>query len=144
MLDNVDAISGKKRKENLTNHADDARISKQLATMQDEIETRARPRRADGRWTSTAAGLRDVAAEFELRVVIQRLEDELPGSVPGRRRRRRDRDQGRRRGRSPTSPTGPIAVAARDGRWGATDGKSVLEGEASEPADLAESFAGAR
>ena len=33
VLDNVDKISGAKRKQNLTEHADDARVSKQLATM---------------------------------------------------------------------------------------------------------------
>ena len=33
VLDNVDEISGAKRKQNLTEHADDARVSKQLATM---------------------------------------------------------------------------------------------------------------
>ena len=32
VLANVEKISGAKRKENLTNHAEDARISKQLAT----------------------------------------------------------------------------------------------------------------
>ena len=56
VLASVDEISGAKRKQNLTEHADDARISKQLATLQYEIETgvdlaaamatRARPRRA--------------------------------------------------------------------------------------------------
>ena len=43
VLDNVDEISGAKRKQNLTEHADDARISKQLATL------RLRHRRADRR-----------------------------------------------------------------------------------------------
>ena len=56
VLESVDEISGAKRKENLTNHADDARMSKELATLQYDIETgvdlagaldtRARPRRA--------------------------------------------------------------------------------------------------
>src|SRR5947199_6333697 len=32
VLASVDTISGAKRKENLTNHADDARVSKELAT----------------------------------------------------------------------------------------------------------------
>src|SRR5215207_2019203 len=38
VLASVDRISGAKRKENLTNHADDARVSKQLATAQREID----------------------------------------------------------------------------------------------------------
>src|SRR5215212_9503864 len=39
VLENIDEISGAKRKENLTEHADDARISKQLATLKYDIET---------------------------------------------------------------------------------------------------------
>ena len=38
MLDSVDEISGAKRKQNLTEHADDARISKQLATLDYDID----------------------------------------------------------------------------------------------------------
>src|SRR5687768_10418867 len=38
VLANVDKISGKKRKENLTEHAEDARISKQLATAVLDID----------------------------------------------------------------------------------------------------------
>ena len=38
VLANVDKISGAKRKENLTNHAEDARISKQLATAITDID----------------------------------------------------------------------------------------------------------
>ena len=54
VLDNVESDLGAKRKQNLTEHAEDARISKQLATLQYDIETeldlaggdgaRARPR----------------------------------------------------------------------------------------------------
>ena len=39
VLANVDKISGAKRKQNLTEHADDARISKQLATLVCDIDT---------------------------------------------------------------------------------------------------------
>src|SRR5688500_16074922 len=133
VLDNVDSISGKKRKENLTNHADDARVSKQLATMQDEIETGL-----DLGELMTMdydrSRLRDVAAEFELRVIIQRLEDELPGSVPvGAVADEIEIKVGK--GTIADLGEGPIAVAARDGRWGATDGNSVVEGETPDPAD---------
>src|SRR3712207_2287292 len=38
VLSSVDEISGAKRKENLTNHADDARMSKQLATAVRDVE----------------------------------------------------------------------------------------------------------
>ena len=140
VLDNVDSISGKKRKENLTNHADDARVSKQLATMQDEIETGLDL----GELMTMAfdrSRLRDVAAEFELRVIIQRLEDELPGSVPvGAVADEIEIKVGK--GTIADLAEGPIAVAARDGRWGATDGKSVVEGETHDPADLADELRG--
>ena len=49
VLANIENISGAKRKENLTNHADDARVSKELATAITDIDFRAGPRRADGR-----------------------------------------------------------------------------------------------
>ena len=38
VLDSVDEISGAKRKQNLTEHADDARVSKQLATLKYDID----------------------------------------------------------------------------------------------------------
>src|SRR6185295_18965930 len=39
VLGSVEEISGAKRKQNLVEHADDARTSKQLATLQYDIET---------------------------------------------------------------------------------------------------------
>src|SRR4051794_18362331 len=38
VLESVDEISGAKRKQNLTEHADDARVSKELATMVEDVE----------------------------------------------------------------------------------------------------------
>ena len=49
VLANVDQISGAKRKENLTNHADDARVSKQLGDRGPRRRLRARPGQADDR-----------------------------------------------------------------------------------------------
>src|SRR5688500_6794206 len=37
VLGSIDEISGAKRKENLTNHSDDARMSKELATIQEDV-----------------------------------------------------------------------------------------------------------
>ena len=108
VLDSVDEISGAKRKENLTNHADDARISKQLATMkldvgvpEDLLERPDTP--------PDLSRLRDFAAEFELRAVIQRLEEEYKGPVPEPRGRRDDRARGVRglAGRAPSGPDRP-------------------------------------
>jgi DNA polymerase-1 len=76
VLANVDQISGAKRKENLTNHADDARISKQLATAQRDL-----PVDFDAAEYASAppdrSRLRDVFREFELRDPLRRLEEAL-------------------------------------------------------------------
>src|SRR5262249_57952029 len=76
VLANIDKISGAKRKENLTNHAEDARISKQLATAITDIDVEldlddVMSKRMD------RSRLREVAREFELRVILQRLDEEL-------------------------------------------------------------------
>jgi DNA polymerase I len=76
VLDNIDQISGAKRKENLETHADAARISKQLATAKRDIpldidleEFIAAP--------PDRSRLRDVFREFELREPLRRLEEAL-------------------------------------------------------------------
>ena len=83
VLESVDEISGAKRKQNLTEHAEDARISKQLATMVLDVDVPLEI--ADQlREPPDRMKLRDVAAEFELRVVIERLDEEWDEHVPGR------------------------------------------------------------
>jgi DNA polymerase-1 len=76
VLASVDEISGAKRKENLTNHADDARVSKQLATaVRDvELEIDLEECLAD---EPDRARLREVFREFELRAPLERLEEAL-------------------------------------------------------------------
>src|SRR3954470_7364615 len=76
VLASVDEISGPKRKQNLTEHADDARVSKALATLiydvdvdVDLAEVMARPQ--------DRTGLREKAREFELRVIVERLEEDF-------------------------------------------------------------------
>src|SRR5689334_4723413 len=76
VLSNIENISGAKRKENLTNHADDARMSKQLATAVTDVDV-----------DIDLAGcvddppdrsrLREVFREFELRAPLERLEEAL-------------------------------------------------------------------
>lgn len=74
VLASVDKISGAKRKENLTEHAELARISKQLATMHRDIEVpdfsfeKVFERRID------PASLRDVLREHDLREPLRRVE----------------------------------------------------------------------
>ena len=76
VLSSVDQISGAKRKQNLIEHADDARISKQLATAERSI-----PVGLDLHELVAAAPdrsrLREVFREFELREPLRRLEEAL-------------------------------------------------------------------
>ncbi len=76
VLDHVDDISGAKRKQNLIEHADAARVSKQLATAQrtiplelDVAEFVAAP--------PDRSRLREVFRKFELREPLRRLEEAL-------------------------------------------------------------------
>jgi DNA polymerase-1 len=140
VLENVDKISGAKRKQNLTEHADDARISKELATLNYEIdvpidvskETRTKPDRSR---------LREVAAEFELRQVVQRLDEEFLEDVPDRVVEETlvvEAEQG-----TPADlADGPISIAVVAGRWAASDGDRVVAGESPDLVELAEQLRG--
>jgi len=132
VLDNVDKVSGAKRKLNLVEHADDARVSKQLATMQCDIETgldlgevmSMRPDRG---------ALREFAREFELRAIMERLEEGLPESeaVPGRSVET-ELEVETVEGTPADLGKGPVALAIAEPRWAAAEEGRVLVGEASE------------
>ena len=140
VLDSVDEISGAKRKENLTNHADDARISKQLATMVLDVDVPADLTEVMGEGPDLTR-LRDFAAEFELRAIIQRLEDEYSGAVPSR-----SVDETIEVEATEGSPSelseGPVALAIRGDRYAATDGDRVVVGDTGHPAELAPALEG--
>jgi DNA polymerase-1 len=76
VLAHVEDVSGAKRKQNLTEHADDARVSKQLATIvRDvpiELDLEAELSREPDR-----ANLRAVFRDWELRDPLRRLEEAL-------------------------------------------------------------------
>ena len=76
VLDSIDKISGAKRKENLTNHADDARVSKKLATAIREIDAGVDLDACIAREPDRSR-LREVFREFELRDPLRRLEEAL-------------------------------------------------------------------
>ncbi len=76
VLDNIESISGAKRKENLTNHAEDARISKQLATAIRDIELDLDLNKIAAREPDRSR-LRETFREFELRAPLERLEEAL-------------------------------------------------------------------
>jgi DNA polymerase-1 len=76
VLDHIEDITGAKRKQNLVDHAEDARISKQLATAKRDI-----PLELDLQaFVATApdrSKLRDTFRQFELREPLRRLEEAL-------------------------------------------------------------------
>jgi DNA polymerase-1 len=85
VLASVDEISGAKRKQNLTEHADNARMSKQLATAVRDV-----PIEVDLGHSVSAppdrSRLRETFREFELREPLRRIEEALAeqeeGEVP--------------------------------------------------------------
>jgi len=141
VLESVDEISGKKRKENLTEHADDARLSKQLATLQYDIETGVDLEAAMASEPDRGA-LREFMREFELRAVMERLEEALPegDAVPGRRVET-ELEVSAEEGTPADLGDGPVALAIDGDRWAAAEGDRTLIGSASED-ELAVALAG--
>ena len=139
VLESIDEISGPKRKQNLTEHAEDARISKQLATMHLDVEVEVDLAEVAERGPDLSR-LREVAAEFELRAVIQRLEDEWEGDVPARPAADRlelEPEEG-----ALSDLTGDdVALALAGGRWAGFDGERLLVGEAPSAAELQQGLA---
>ncbi len=135
VLSSVDEISGAKRKQNLTEHAADARVSKQLATMVEDVEV---PLKISEQLRSTPdrSKLRDAANEFELRAVIQRLDEEWDEVVPGRMVEETIEVEAEE-GTPAELADGPISVAIGGGRWAASDGDRVVAGDASDLTALA-------
>jgi len=76
VLARVDEVKGAKRKQNLIEHAEDARVSKRLATVQRDVavgfDIAAEATREPDR-----SRLREVFREYELRDPLRRLEDAL-------------------------------------------------------------------
>lgn len=129
ILSSVDQVSGAKRKQNLIDFADDARISKELATMKFDIDCdldldalmTTRPNREN---------LREFMRDFELRAALNRLEEALgdseqvpgePDSTPG------PAEVTLSAGGVSELTDEPIAVEIHGG-WAATDGESVVGG----------------
>jgi DNA polymerase-1 len=83
VLESVDEISGAKRKQNLTEHAEDARISKQLATAVRDVDVDVDFAKVIAREPDRSR-LRETFREFELRAPLERLEEALgeDGAAP--------------------------------------------------------------
>jgi len=130
VLANVGEVSGAKRKQNLVEHAEDARVSKRLATVIGDIDTgldlgqvmAAEPDRGV---------LRDFMREFELRAVLERLEEALPEgeAVPGRSVEQ-ELEVETVEGTPADLPDGALALAIGGERWAAAADR-VLVGSSS-------------
>ncbi len=87
VLANIDKVSGAKRKENLTNHADDARVSKQLATAIRDVPVEIDIEQCVA-GEPDRSKLREFFREFELRDPLRRLEEALGGEEAAAPRQR--------------------------------------------------------
>jgi DNA polymerase I len=134
VLANVDEVSGAKRKQNLVEHADDARMSKQLATLQYDLETGVDLKAAMAAEPDRGA-LRDFMREFELRAVMERLEEALPegAAVPGRKVEN-ELEVEAVEGTPADLADGQVALAIDGDRWAAADGERIVTGESSRDA----------
>jgi DNA polymerase-1 len=128
VLANVDKVSGAKRKQNLVEHADDARVSKELATLKFDVDPGidfgdvmgARPDRST---------LREFMREFELRAVMERLEEGLPENeaVPGRSVET-ELEVEVLEGSPADLREGGVALAIAGDRWAAAQGDRIVGG----------------
>jgi DNA polymerase I len=128
VLESVEEISGAKRKQNLVEHAEDARMSKQLATLHYDIETGVDLAQAMSSEPDRGA-LRDFMREFELRAVMERLEEALPegDAVPGRRVETELEIESVEGGVGDLGE-GPLALALSDHSWAAADAERTVVG----------------
>ncbi len=141
VLASVEEISGAKRKQNLVDHADDARMSKDLATLQYEIETGVDLAAAMASEPDRGA-LRDFMREFELRAVLERLEEALPegDAVPGRKVETELEIEAVEGGVEDLGD-GPLALAIAGHRWAAAETERIIAGESTQD-ELAVALAG--
>src|SRR5262245_13100971 len=133
VLSNIDKISGAKRKENLTNHAEDARISKKLATAITDIDVELDLDELMARHMDRSR-LREVAREFELRVILQRLEEELGADFVPESQVEEELEAKAERGNIEDLAEGEVALAIagvmRGGAAAEGEEPPVVEGEA--------------
>jgi len=153
VLGSIDQISGAKRKENLVNHADDARVSKVLATMRRDLPVDLDVVEEAGR-APDRSRLREVFREFELRDPLRRLEEFLGAeqaapapqaettlSAPVRAGRLADvarlaGDELVLVARAPAIPEGELLAVDSSWRFAVAGTEAILTGAMHDPAQL--------
>ncbi len=138
VLAGVEEISGAKRKQNLVEHAEDARMSKQLATLHYDIETGVDLAAAMASEPDRGA-LRDFMREFELRAVMERLEEALEEGegIPGRSVEE-ELDVETVEGTPADLGEGPVALAISGDAWAAADAEKIVAGHSTQDELVAE------
>jgi DNA polymerase-1 len=76
VLENVEDVSGPKRKQNLIDHAENARVSKRLATAQRDLDVEVDVS-AEAAREPDRASVREFFRQYELRDPLRRLEEAL-------------------------------------------------------------------
>ena len=149
VLGHIDDISGEKRRQNLRENADLARISKSLATLNRGIDAGVDVTEIAGR-EADRSRLREVFTRFELRDPLRRLEEalgeqEAAPRAAGERRVEATLRETPAAGIAELGDEAALAVASEDGtlRWAAHDGgEQVLAGSAASLAELLEAWGG--
>jgi DNA polymerase I len=140
VLANVDKISGAKRKQNLNNHAEDARTSKKLATAITDIDVELDLDELIAKEMDRTR-LREVAREFELRVILQRLEEELGADFIPDAKVEEELDATAEQGEVEDLADGEVSMAIEGETWAGYDGKRLVQGACADLGELAESLA---
>ncbi len=161
VLASIDQISGAKRKENLTTHAENARISKRLATIQRDIPVPVDPT-AELTRAPDRSKLRETFRHFELRDPLRRLEEALgdadaaapaPVAQTTIASKVREAPLAALAGalpanaevtvavRPPEVAEGELFAAEPTWRWAAAAGDLLLAGECERPEDLVAALA---
>src|SRR5262249_54562337 len=139
VLANVDKISGAKRKENLTNHAEDARISKQLATLIEDVDIELDLDEVLAAKMDRSR-LREVAREHELRVILERLEEDLGADFIPEAAAEDYVDVSAEEGTLDELAKGDVSMAVFDSSWAAADAKKIVRGEVEDVRELVEAL----
>ena len=151
VLDQIDEVSGAKRRENLALHREDAVVSKQLATMQRDLPLELDVAEIHAGQPDMTA-LREAFRRYELRDPLRRLEEAIGAEGAPREGSETVRVDARKvtlaqvaaladgevavAVRAPDVPDGALFGSGGPWTFAVASEKEVLSGECAEPAEL--------